>query len=58
MPALHGGVGNPGWMPWHQALSERFNVYAPSHSGFDKTACPDWVRTMADVAHFYMGLLK
>ena len=55
---LHGGLGNPGWMPWHEALSEKYTVYAPSHPGYDKTARPDWVRNIGDVAHFYIGLIE
>ena len=31
---LHGGGGNPGWMPYHQALAEHFHVIAPTHPGF------------------------
>ena len=53
---LHGARGNPGWMPYHQALSEHFTVYAPSHPGYDKSERPSWVATITDVAHFYLGV--
>ena len=55
---LHGAGGNPGWMPYHEALSEHFTVYAPSHPGYDHTARPPWVSTMTDVAHFYLGFMR
>ncbi len=55
---LHGAGGNPGWMPYHEALSEHFTVYAPSHPGYDHTARPSWVSTMTDVAHFYLGFMR
>ena len=55
---LHGAGGNPGWMPYHQTLSHRFTVYAPSHPGYNKTERPDWVRTITDVAHFYLGFMQ
>ena len=55
---LHGGGGNPGWMSYHQALSQHFTVYAPSHPGYDKSQRPAWIRTIADVAHFYLGFMQ
>jgi pimeloyl-ACP methyl ester carboxylesterase len=30
---LHSAAGE-GWTPWHDALAERFTVYAPAHPGF------------------------
>ena len=56
--ALHGARGNPGWTPYYEALSQHFTVYAPSHPGYDKTARPDWVSTVTDVAHYYLGFLR
>jgi pimeloyl-ACP methyl ester carboxylesterase len=54
---LHGGAGSPGWMPYHEALSERFSVFAPSHPGYDGSQRPPWVATITDVAHFYLGFM-
>ena len=54
---LHNEDGNPGWMPHHQALSERFTVYAPSHPGYNGTP-QSWVNTINDMAHFYIGLME
>ena len=54
---LHNEDGNPGWMPHHQALSERFTVYAPSHPGYNGTP-QFWVSTINDMAHFYIGLME
>ena len=54
---LHGGGGNPGWMPYHQALSEKFSVFAPSHPGYDSSQRPAWVSSITDVAHFYLGFM-
>ena len=45
-------------MAYHQALSEKFTVYAPSHPGYDKSERPGWISTMTDVAHFYLGLVQ
>ena len=55
---LHGSGGNPGWMPYHEALSQNFTVYAPSHPGYDKSDRPSWVSTINDVAHFYLGFME
>ena len=55
---LHGARGNPGWAPYHEALSQRFTVYAPSHPGYDKSERPGWVSTTNDVAHFYLALMS
>src|SRR5687768_8969275 len=50
---LHGAGGNPGWLPYHQALAQHFTVYAPSHPGYDQSGRPDWIGTINDMAHFY-----
>ena len=55
---LHGAGGNPGWQDYHQALSQHYTVYAPSHPGYDGSDSPDWVRTINDVAHFELGLMR
>ncbi len=54
---LHGARGNPGWMAYHEALSQHFTVYASSHPGYDGSERPPWVGTITDVAHFYLALL-
>jgi pimeloyl-ACP methyl ester carboxylesterase len=53
---LHDEIENPGWQPYHEALSRDFTVYAPSHPGYDKSTGLQWVRRITDVAHFYQGL--
>ena len=55
---LHGSGGNPGWMEYHQELSQHFTVYAPSHPGYDGADRADWVRTVTDVSHFHLGLVR
>lgn len=55
---LHGAGGNPGWLAYHQALAQRFTVYAPSHPGYDGSSRPDWISTMNDMAHFYRQLIE
>ena len=55
---LHGAAGNPGWMPYHQALAQHFTVYAPSHPGYDRSSRPEWVSTMHGVAYFYRQFIE
>ena len=50
---LHGAGGNPGWMPYHEALAEHFHVYAPSHPGFGTSDRPDWLERLHDLAYVY-----
>ena len=55
---LHGAGGNPGWLPYHQALSQHCTVYAPSHPGYDRSSRPDWISTISDMAHFYRQFIE
>ncbi len=54
---LHGAGGNPGWMPYHEALAEHFHVYAPSHPGFGTSDRPDWIDRLSDLAYVYHWFL-
>jgi len=55
---LHGAGGNPGWLPYHQALAQHYTVYAPSHPGYDHSQRPDWISNMSDMAHFYRQCIE
>ncbi len=54
---LHHDIGNPGWLPFHRQLAERFDVLAPSHPGYDQSSRPNWLRSVRDVAVVYQWLL-
>ncbi len=54
---LHHDIGNPGWLPFHQRLAERFDVLAPSHPGYDQSSRPAWMRSVRDMAIVYQWLL-
>jgi pimeloyl-ACP methyl ester carboxylesterase len=55
---LHHDVGNPGWLPFYDALSANFTVYVPSHPGFGKSDRPEWMRNVRDMAVVYGWLLQ
>ena len=54
---LHHDVGRPEPAPFDDALARQFSVLAPSHPGYDKSARPDWMRSVRDVAVVYQWLL-
>ena len=54
---LHGELGFPGWMNYHQSFSEKFTVYAPSHAGYDSTPPLDWIMHIRDMAGWYLEVL-
>jgi pimeloyl-ACP methyl ester carboxylesterase len=47
---LHHSTGNPGWLPIHARLAERFTVYAPDMPGYGQSARPEWARDPRDLA--------
>jgi pimeloyl-ACP methyl ester carboxylesterase len=54
---LHHDIGNPGWLPVYRQLAEQFEVVVPSHPGYDRSARPNWMRSVRDVAVAYQWLL-
>jgi pimeloyl-ACP methyl ester carboxylesterase len=54
---LHHDIGNPGWLPFYEALAERYRLVVPSHPGYGRSERPDWLRSVRDVAVLYQALL-
>ena len=54
---LHHDIGSPERLPFYDALAQRFTVLLPSHPGYDRSARPDWMRGVRDVAVVYQWLL-
>jgi pimeloyl-ACP methyl ester carboxylesterase len=43
--------------PFLDRLARRFRVIAPRHPGFGKSARPQWMRGVGDIAYLYLDLL-
>jgi pimeloyl-ACP methyl ester carboxylesterase len=55
---LHGAAGVPQWLPFFNALAERYELLVPEHPGFGGSGDPPWIRSMADLAMFYLDLVE
>jgi pimeloyl-ACP methyl ester carboxylesterase len=47
---LHGELGVPGWLQAYALLGEHFTVCVPSLPGFSRSARPDWIASVRDLA--------
>ena len=55
---LHGAGGVPQWLPFFDALAERYELWVPEHPGFGSSDDPPWIRSMPDLAMFYLDLIE
>jgi len=55
---LHGAGGVPQWLPFFDALAERYEILVPEHPGFGGSADPSWIQSMSDLAMFYLDLIE
>ncbi|MFN0074093.1 MAG: alpha/beta fold hydrolase [Chloroflexota bacterium] len=55
---LHGIEGDEGWLAFHEALCRRASVLAPSHPGYGRTDCPEWISQVQHMATFYNWFLQ
>jgi len=54
---LHDEMGHPGWMRFHQSLSQHYTLHIPSHPGFGNSKRLDWIMNMRDLAGWYLQAL-
>jgi pimeloyl-ACP methyl ester carboxylesterase len=54
---LHGAGGAGVWLPFMEALSERFDLIVPDHPGFGRSDRPDWLDQLSDLAYFYLDFI-
>jgi pimeloyl-ACP methyl ester carboxylesterase len=55
---LHGEMGQPGWLNYHEELAKRYTVYAPRHPGFGVTPRLEWIMNMRDFASWYLRAME
>ena len=54
---LHGAGGVPVWLPFHDKLSEHFELLVPDHPGFGASDTPPWLKNIGDAALYYLDLI-
>jgi pimeloyl-ACP methyl ester carboxylesterase len=54
---LHGAGGTQAWLPFFDALSDKFDVIAPDHPAFGLSDQPAWLDDIHDMAYFYLDFL-
>ena len=54
---LHSGQGFTPEHPYVAFLAEKHRLIAPSHPGFGRSALPDWLDSVDDIAHLYLELM-
>ena len=55
---LHSAYGENLWLPFHQKLSENFQVFAPAHPGFAASEGFEEIDSMEDMVFHYVDLLE
>lgn len=54
---LHGAGGVPGWLPFFDRLSDRFDLLVPDHPSYGQSPKPDWLEEIADLAYYYLDFI-
>jgi pimeloyl-ACP methyl ester carboxylesterase len=55
---LHGAGGVPQWLPFFDMLADGYEVLVPLHPGFAGSDDPQWIRSIPDLAMFYLDLVE
>jgi len=54
---LHGAGGWPVWLPFFDRLSSHYALLVPEHPCFGASDDPQWLRSVPDLAMYYLDLL-
>lgn len=55
---LHGEVGFPGWLHWHEMLAEHYKLMIPLQPGYGHSDSVSWIASYRDVGVFYARMLR
>ena len=54
---IHGAGGLPPWWPFFERLARHYQLLVPEHPCFGASDDPPWMRTVADLAMYYLDVL-
>ncbi len=54
---LHGAIGQKGWAPFLETLSQKFTVYAPYMPGYGNSSGLEHIDDLTDLTIYYFALL-
>jgi pimeloyl-ACP methyl ester carboxylesterase len=55
---LHGADGYSQWLPFFDALAEQYELLVPEHPGFGASDDPPLIRSVSDMAMFYLDFIE
>jgi pimeloyl-ACP methyl ester carboxylesterase len=55
---FHGADGYTQWLPFFDALAEQHEILVPEHPGFGASDDPPLIRSVSDMAMFYLDFLE
>lgn len=55
---LHHETGTLDRLPFYDLLAAQYDVIVPHHPGYSRSARPEWMRSVRDIAVAYRGLLS
>ena len=55
---LHDEMGHHTWLRYHEALAQRHTLLIPSHPGYGASEHLEWIRSMRDVAGWYLEAME
>lgn len=55
---IHGANGVAAWLPFFENLSGKYDLIIPDHPGFGRSDDPAWIRSVPDLAFFYLDLIE
>ncbi|MBN9003484.1 MAG: alpha/beta fold hydrolase, partial [Rhizobiales bacterium] len=55
---IHGANGVGPWLPFFEKLSTHYDLLIPDHPGFGRSDVPAWIKSVPDLAFFYLDFIE